>query len=579
MKRIKINGLAILLVVAIFLSSCAGLDQMKKLESGVKYTVTPSPLELVGNQVAVGIKVTYPAKFFNKKAVVQATPYIKYDKGSKDLKSVTVQGESVEGNNQIIKNAEGGSLKPDYSDQFEYNNDMMKAELWVKADAWITKKEAKKLALTPIKIADGIIVTPKLVKIDPRPLMASDKYVKVIPDSYSASLLYVINRYDIRPTELKKDEIKKLNDYIVKTSDANSRLKLKNIEISSYASPDGPVPLNTKLSGNRGGAADSYLKKELKKAKITEAEKAELWKVMNTPEDWDGFKELMEKSNIKDKELVLRVLSMYSDPDVREKEIKHMSATFQEIAKEILPQLRRSKYTVSSEKQDFNDQEIVAFFDSKPDTLSLEQLLYGATLVQDLNKKLAFYIQATKKDPNCWRAKNNVGYIYILQGKPADAKPFLDAAKAIKDNDMVKNNLGCVALMTGDLKTAEDLFTSAMGAGEVVSYNLGIINIINGKYDAAIKYFGATQEFNTALAKLLAKQTDASLGILKGLKDPDARASYLLAVAYARQDNKDGVYASLRLAVGKDATWKAYAVKDLEFGKYFADDTFKSIVQ
>ena len=577
MKRIQINGLASIFVVAIFLSSCAGLDQMKKLESQVKYTVTPSPLELLGNQVAVGIKVTYPPKFFNKKAIVQATPYIKYEKGSKDLTSVKVQGESVEANDKVIKNAEGGSI--DYADKFEYNNDMMRAELWVKADAWITKKETKKLALTPIKIADGIIVTPKLVKIDPKPLFAADKYVKVIPDSYSASLLYVINRYDIRPTELKKDEIKQLNEYIKKTSDPNSRLQLKTIEISSYASPDGPMPLNTKLSGNRGGAADSYLKKELKKAKITEAEKAELWKVINTPEDWDGFKALMEKSTIKDKDLVLRVLSMYSDPDVREKEIKHMSATFVEIAKEILPQLRRSKYTVSSEKQDFNDQEIVAFFDSKPDTLSLEQLLYGATLVQDLNKKLAFYTQATKKDPNCWRAKNNIAYILILQGKPADAKPYLDAAKAIKDNDMVKNNLGCVALMTGDLKTAEDLFTSAMGAGDAVSYNLGIINIINGKYDAAIKYFGATQEFNSALAKLLNKQNDLALGILKGLKDPDAKASYLTAVANARGDNKDGVFASLRLAVGKDASWKAYAQKDLEFYKYFNDETFKSIVQ
>jgi tetratricopeptide (TPR) repeat protein len=578
MKRIQINGLASILVVAIFLSSCAGLDQMKKLESGVKYTVTPTPLELVGNQVSVGIKVNYPAKFFNKKALVQATPYIKYEKGSKDLPSITVQGESVEGNNKVIKNAEGGSVEyPTAS--VEYNDDMMKAELWVKADAWLTKKEAKKLALTPIKIGDGIIVTQKLVKIDPRPLMAADKYVKVVPDSYSASLLYVINRYDIRPTELKKDEMKKLNEYIKKTQDANSRLKLKNIEISSYASPDGSVPLNTKLSGNRGGAADSYLKKELKKAKITEAEKAELWKVMNTPEDWDGFKSLMEASTIKDKELVLRVLSMYSDPDVREKEIKHMSATFEEIAKVILPQLRRSKYTVSSERQDFNDQEIVAFFDSKPDTLSLEQLLYGATLVQDLNKKLAFYMQATKKDPNCWRAKNNVGYIYLLQGKPAEAKPFLEAAKAIKDNDMVKNNLGAVALLTGDTKAAEELFTSAMGGGEVVSYNLGIINIMNGKYDAAVKYFGATQEFNTALAKLLQKQLDPAIATLKGLKDPDARASYLLAVACARKDAKDDVYAALRLAVGKDATWKAYAQKDIEFAKYFADDTFKQIVQ
>lgn len=577
MKRITFSGLAFLFVVAIFLSSCAGLSTMKKAEGTVKYTVTPNPLELQGNEVQVSVEVKYPAKFFNKKAVMEITPYLKYDGGEFPLDKVTVQGESVEANNQVIKNAEGGSVK--YNTKFTYKDEMMKSDLMVKADAWITKKEAKKVSLDPVKIGDGIIVTQKLVKIDPRPLMVGDNYVKSTSDSYQADIMYVINRAEVRASEIKKPDVQKFNDYVKNADNPNSREQLKGLEVSAYASPDGGVKLNTKLSANREVTASEYLKKALKKAKISAADKADLWKVMSTPQDWDGFKTLMEKSNIKDKDLVLRVLSMYSDPTVREKEIRNMSKTFEEIAKEILPQLRRSKLIATVEKAGFNDQEILSFFETNPDTLSLEQLLYGASLTQDLNKKLAFYQKASDKFPGCWRAKNDVGYVYILMGKPAEAKVALTAAKALKDDNVIKNNLGVVALLEGDTKTAEELFTSALGAGDLVSYNLGIINIMNGKYDAAVKYFGSTNEYNTALAKLLNKQPDAALGTLNNLKDEDAQTYYLKAVANARSEKPEAMYANLRLAVGKDAKWKAYAKKDLEFFKYFNEDTFKSIVQ
>jgi tetratricopeptide (TPR) repeat protein len=573
MKRRTVNSLFSLFVAAIFLSSCSGLNKMKKAEGTVTYKVTPSPLEMHANEVQVTIDVNYPAKFFNKKAVVKATPVLKYEKGETAFDAKTFQGESVEGNDIVVKYAEGG--KQTYTGKITYTDDMMKSELVVNADAWLAGKESKKISLTPVKIADGVNVTPKLVMIDPKPIMMSDKYVRTNPDSYTADLLYVINRYDVRTTETKKDEVKKLQDYI-KSTQGNQSKQLKGIEVSAYASPDGPVPLNTKLSGNRQGSASDYLKKELKKAKITDAEKNELWKVMSTPEDWDGFKTLMEKSNIKDKELVLRVLSMYSDPDVREKEIKNISKTFEEIARDILPQLRRAKITASADVVGRSDDEILA---ANLDDLGLEELLYGGNLSSDLTKKLAFYQKASEKYPDCVRAKNNVGYTYFLMGKYADAKTALEAAKAVKDLDVVKCNLASVALVQGDLKAAEEGYTSSMSAGDNANYGLGTISIINGKYENAVKYFGSTNSFNAALAKLLFKQTDAAIATLNAAKSEDAKAYYLMAILGARTEKPEMIFSNLRIAVGKDAALKEYAKKDVEFFKYFADETFKSIVQ
>jgi Flp pilus assembly protein TadD len=339
------------------------------------------------------------------------------------------------------------------------------------------------------------------------------------------------------------------------------------------------MDLNEKLAGKRKESANKFFTKDfVKKAKLTKVTD-ELFTYLTTAEDWDGFKKLVETSDIKDKELIIRVLSMYSDPAVREKEIKNISAAYDDLKVKILPQLRRSKFTVKVVDSGRTDEEIVAIAQSKPDSLSLEELLYAAKLTQDNEKQLAIYQAAAAKYPNDFRAKNDVGYVLVKLNRMGEAKTAFEAAKQVEDNNVVKNNLGVVAFNEGDLAKAEELFTAALGAGDQVNYNLGIIKIIQGKYAEAINYFGSAPEANAGLAKLLNKENDAALSTLNSVKSDDAIVYYLKAIVGARTQNTDLLFTNLRTAVGKSAELKANAAKDLEFAKYFADATFKSIIQ
>ena len=328
----------------------------------------------------------------------------------------------------------------------------------------------------------------RLVSKKAKLISFSDHYQQIVPEAYEADIKYVINRADVRRSEMRKEEITGLNETI-KAADANDRLDLKGIEISAYASPDGELDLNTRLANQRQQTAQKYLAGQLKKSKVTVAD--ELLSLLATPEDWEGFKKLMEASNIQDKEMILRVLSMHSDPVVREQEIKNLSAAFEVIAEEILPQLRRSKFTVNLEKIGWSDAELKELWESNADTLVLEELLYTATLFDDHETKLAIYTKATQVAPQCVRAHNNKGVELFMLGKTDEAAASFKAAKALKDHDNINNNLGAVALKNGDVEAAKEAFTASLGAGDKVNYNLGIVNLIQGDYQAAINYFGS----------------------------------------------------------------------------------------
>jgi len=573
MKKNWISFFATLLA-AIVISSCGGLNKMKDTAKTISYSTTPSPLEVKGGQVDLTVNVKYPAKFFNKKAVVEVTPVLKYEGGETPFKAKTFQGEGVQANNEVVKYNEGGS-KTIAGGQVPFKKEMMVSTVEARVAATMGKSKAD---FPAIKIGDGVIATELLVVKDPRAISVGDKFVRESSSSYEADIKYLINNAEVRPSELKKDELKKLQSSI-KALDADPKKGIKGIELSAYASPDGPMDLNEKLAEKRKESASKYFTKDfVKKEKLTKV-KDDIFTYLTTAEDWDGFKKLMEASDVKDKELVLRVLSMYSDPAVREKEIKNISAAFDEIKIKILPQLRRSKVTVKVVDAGRTDEEIVAIAQSKPDSLQLEELLYAAKLTPDADKQLAIYQAAAAKYPSDFRAKNDVGYVLVKQNKMAEAKAAFEAAKLVEDNAIVKNNLGVVAFNEGDLAKAEELFTAAMGAGDQVNYNLGIIKIIQGKYADAINYFGSAPEANAGLAKLLNKENDAALSTLNSVKSDDAIVSYLKAIVAARTQNAELLYTNLRLAVGKSAELKANAAKDLEFAKYFQDATFKSIIQ
>ncbi len=573
MKKLTLNLLT-LGVAAIVLSSCGGISKMVENSESVKYVVTPSPLETHGGEVAVTIKTSFPEKYFNKKAVVTATPVIKYEGGQAEFEPTVLQGEGVEANNKVIPYL-GGDYT--YTGKIPYSPEMMKSELVVEMSASL--KGGEPVSIPGIKIADGVIATSTLVKVEPKTILMGDKFERVTPESYDAEILYTINKADVRDSELKKQAVKDFQTKIAAAA-IDSTIAIKGAKISSYASPDGEFELNEKLSGNRGKSAEAYMNRTLKKLKVEGFDVQGFLSTVQTAEDWEGFKKLMESSSIQDKELILRVLSMYSDPAVREKEIKNIAQAFESIKDDVLPKLRRSQMYINVDNIGYSDEQIMAFVQSGIDTLNLEEMLYAATLYNDNAQKLTIYQAAAKKFPTCHRAQNNIGYIQMAMGNVGEAKAAFQAAQSIKDMDVVRNNLGAVAMVQGDLATAEQLLTSAMSAGDAVNYNLGIIKIKQADYTAAVNYFGNKPSFNAGLAQLLNGDIEKCITTLGELGDTDdAMVYYLKAVAGARGGKDEVVINNIRKAIEKDAALKAYAKKDAEFRKYVANEAFAGIIQ
>jgi tetratricopeptide (TPR) repeat protein len=411
-----------------------------------------------------------------------------------------------------------------------------------------------------------------------RTIIMKDNYIRVNPESKLADIHYPINQAEISNKEIKAEDIALLKEYIKSVSVDPSR-QLKSTEVSSYASPDGSLKINTPLSEKRGKTADKFIKKEFTKIEAAKADG--FFNEKTTPEDWDGFKSEVEKSSMQDKELILRVLSMYSDPDVREKEIKNMSAAFEVLKTDILPKLRRSKLAVNVDVTGRSDEQILAQMKSDPKVLGLEEMLHAATLTTDPNEQLKFYQVTQENFPKCIRAKNNTGCIFMALGKTDEAIAEFEKAKAIQNNDVVKNNLGFGALVKGDMAKAEEYFNSMTAATPESKWGLGVISITKGEYDKAVNNFGTEPSYNNALALYLKGDVNKAKEMLDGMKDlcKCGKPSYLKAVIGARLDDRNYMLSNLREAIGFKADWKAYAKTDLEFAKFFNDDTFKSTVQ
>jgi tetratricopeptide (TPR) repeat protein len=569
----KFRSYFILILAATLMTSCSGLNKMKKNSNLIKYEVTPKVLEAHAGMVTVTIKGTFPASYFDKKTIVTATPVLKYAGGETAFEKVqVVQGESVQANNQVIA-YNGGNFT--YTNTIPYKDAMKISELVLKVKA---VRGSKSLDFEPVKLADGVISTSTLVEKEGKTVSMKDNFVRVTSESKVADINYLINKSDIRSTELKAEDIALLKEYI-KTVSADPNKQLKNTIVSSYASPDGKFDLNEKLSGQRGTAADKFIKKEF--ATVEAAKAAGFFDSKTTPEDWDGFKTELEKSTMQDKELILRVLSMYADPEVREKEIKNMSAAFETLKTDILPKLRRSKMIVNVDNVGRNDEQILAQMKSDPKALGLEEMLRAGSLTTDLNEQLKFYQTTAENFPKCIRAANNVGCTFLALGKTDEAIKAFETAKAIQNNDVVKNNLGFASLVKGDLAKAEEYFTSMTAATAESKWGLGVIAITKGEYDKAVNYFGSEPCFNLALALALKGDNNKAKATLDSMKDlcKCGKPSYLKAIIGARLDDKNYMLNNLREAIGFKPEWKAYAKTDLEFGKFFADDTFKSVVQ
>ena len=574
--KISLQTLGLALIATIGLTSCDGLGKLVKNADKITYKVTPDPMEMHGDSISVIISGTYPAKIFPKKAVVTTIPVIKYNGGEKALKPVVLIGEKVEGTGQKIKNATGGSFSYT-SEKIAYTPELKVATLELKVGGQV-KKKIKDLPTK--KVADGTIVTPLLFKNDEKALIGKDKFVKTIPRSQTANIFFTINQSQVRPAEMNSDEVKAFKDFA--TNGISKSFAFKNMNVSAYASPDGELTLNGNLAENRAKEATKAMMAMFndKNMKVDAATTDAFYNKVTTAEDWDGFKKEMEASSIADKDLILRVLTMYPDGEAREREIKNLSKTYTEVADKILPKLRRAVLTLNADEKSRTDEQIKALAAISADSLSVEEVLYAATLTTDLNAKLAIYKKAEAKYSKDWRTSNNVGMICLMQNKLNDAETFLKKADALSANNaVVTNNLGIVASRKGDRAGAMELYKKATSAGPEVSYNMGIIEIKNGNYASAVSNFGSYDTFNAALAKLLNKNNESAMSTLDNSADKDAAVSfYLKAIAGARQDKADVLNNNLKTAIQKDASFKAMAKDDAEFIKFRENADFKAMV-
>ena len=552
------------MVVALF-SSCS--KKMGELSADY-FTVTPQVLEAVGGKVPATINGKFPEKYFNKKAIVEVTPVLKWNGGEAKGQPATFQGEKVEGNDQTISYKMGGSYTMKTS--FDYVPEMAKSELYLEFKATIGKKV---VTIPAVKVADGVISTSELVNNtlgNANPALGEDAFQRIIKEKHDANIMFLIQQANIRSSELKT--AKEFNKEVANVNEAANK-KISNIEVSAYASPDGGVSLNTTLAENREGNTTKMLSKDLKKAKIDAPIDAKY-----TAQDWEGFQELVSKSNIQDKELILRVLSMYQDPAQREQEIKNISSVYKTLADEILPQLRRSRLTLNYEIIGKSDEEIAKLASSNPSELNVEELLYAATLTNDPAKQEAIYTQATKQFPNDYRAFNNLGKLAYQAGNVDKAESYFKKAASVNASPEVNMNLGLISLIKGDKAAAETYFGKAAGTKEL-GESMGNLYIAQGQYERAVNSFGDSKTNSAALAQILAKDYNKAKNTLANVERPDAYTDYLMAVLGARTNNSSMVTSSLKSAVAKDPSLAKKAATDLEFAKYFTNADFMSIAK
>ncbi|PBQ33184.1 hypothetical protein CNR22_15840 [Sphingobacteriaceae bacterium] len=565
------------LSVAVILTSCDGLGKMIKKQKDIQYTVTPNPIEMHADSVQFSVSGKFSPKLFQKKVTLTLTPVVKYAGGEKALKPVVLVGEKATAAGQKIAYKTGGSFSYT-SEKFAFEPGMRNAKVELRGEGSVKKKTKK---FNGVELADGTMATSLLVRNDEKPIMAKDAFVKVYPVNQTTHIYYVINQSVVRPSEMNTEEMKNINAFI-KNNLSNPFYAFKGISVSAYASPDGETDKNENLAKDRANSGSAAVMKEFQKNKdktVTFGKSKEQYKVGTTMEDWPGFKSEVEQSSMADKDLVLRVLSMYSDPDQRRKEIKNLSKTYTELADKILPKLRRAELTVNVDKNSRTDAQISSLAVSAPDSLSVEELLYAATLTTDINTQAQIYKAAETKYGTDWRTSNNYGAILLMQNKVAEAgEAFKRAEKASASQPAVINNLGIIESKNGNRVAAMELYKKAGSAAET-KYNMGIIEVRDGKYSDAVSDFGSYNGHNKALAQLLSGSAGSVKETIDASNEKETAYSYYLkAVAAARQANTAEVISNLKSAIEKDNALKAYAKDDVEFIKLRADSGFTGLV-
>jgi Flp pilus assembly protein TadD len=525
------------------------------------FTVTPQILEAANGKVPVTIDGTFPAKYFNKKAVLTVIPVIQWEGGSVKGDAISFQGEKIQGNNQVISNKEGGKFT--LKTTFPYQPEMAKSELYMTFDATV---KGKALEVAPVKVADGVNATAEMYANTAKGASTSaseDAYQRIIKQAQEANIMFVIQQANIRSSETKSDAIKALQESMKSFASDTKNYGVENLQVSAYASPDGGMDLNDKLASQREQNTKKYIQKELKNSKLDTSVESKY-----TAEDWDGFKALVEKSNLQDKDLILRVLSMYNDPERRETEIKNLSAVYKELADEILPQLRRARLTLNYQIIGRSDEEIMSAYASDNKSLSLEELLYAGNIASSKGEKKAIYTTTTQNFPNDYRAYNNLGEIAFKDGDFATAEKNYKKALSLNSSATeVNTNMGLLCLAQNKPADSQNYFAKG-GNSKANQEALGNLYIAQGQYERALTSLKGSNTNAEALAMIMTKDYTGAKKVISAVANPDGYTSYLSAVVAARTNDSAAVAQNLKKAVSQDSSLKAKAAKDIEFAKY-----------
>ncbi|MDH6355805.1 hypothetical protein M2132_002152 [Dysgonomonas sp. PH5-45] len=578
LKKKSLLYISMLFTIALLAASCS--KKISPLTSNL-FTVNPSPLEVVGTKVPVTINGNIPPKWFDKKMVVTVTPILKYEGGEAYGTPYVYQGEKVNGNNIVISQSNGANVT--LKSEFDYIPAMKKSELYLrfhvsKGGGSFYTTDLASLIKTPgtfadIKIADGVVATAALADaLSSTPSTAPDNFQKSIQESYDAEIKFLIQQAELRSSELNSSNLAAWKN-LVKEANDNSKKKL-NVEVSAYASPDGGYKLNEGLAEKREKNTSSYLKKEFKNNSINTGINAHY-----TAQDWDGFKKLVEVSNLQDKDLILRVLSMYTDTETREREIKNISVVYKDLAETILPQLRRSRLIANVEIIGKTDAELQAAVANDMGSLSVEELLYAATLTNSGSQKEKIYLFITKKYPNDYRGWNNLGTLYYQNGLTDKAnQAFVKASQINAKSAETNTNLALMSLSENNIAKAEQLLGNSSGAN-TANEALGLLYLKKGDYTKAAQSFGDAKTNNAAVANILTKNYSKAEQILNAVPNKDATTSYLKAIIAARTNNISGVISGLKAATEKDPSLKREALKDLEFAKFVTNPDIANLLK
>ena len=538
----------------LLMSSCSKLGAL----SADNFTVTPNPLESQGGKVPATINGSFPEKYMKKKAVVTVTPELRYADGKVAKgNSATFQGEKVMGNDQTISYKVGGRYT--MKTAFDYVPDMQKSEMYLTFDARIGKKQCD---VPAVKVANGVIATSELYKktlASESGVIAPDTFQRVNEKKQEANIKFLINQANIRKSELKNNSVQEFVEMLKKINADREGFNVQNVEIQAYASPEGGVKFNDKLAGKRQNESEKYVKGALKQTKVNADIDAHY-----TAQDWDGFQKLVAASNLQDKDVILRVLSMYEDPQEREQQIRNMSAGFRELADGILPELRRSRLIINYETIGRSDEQIEQQYKDDAAKLSADELLYLATFDKTPAEQEAIYTKTTQIYDKDYRAYNNLAALALAKGDKATAQQYAAKAASLSNNTPeAQANMGLIALVNGDVQEAERAISKSANS-ENVKAALGALNIAKGNYAQAEQYFGKTNSNTAALAQLLNKNYDAAAKTLDKVQNPNAMTDYLHAVVAARRGNKFAASSYLKEALQKDPSLKQYAENDLE---------------